>query len=918
MLALTEEGALPVNSLDSLVCMVTLWWPIEVVPLQVQIVEPRKLTALEWALLRVMDEFRVDPPTLDEIAEELGLNDPGFLRDTLKDIIRLRVLEPRGTVTHELSDLTFTELGERLYRNGQIEAEPSTHGVTFFIDALTDEDLQEPQGLHQHAHVRFLEGEINEPRESIGLDRIRSVMHDFHKDILNGDAEVRAVITSNESVSVKSPTIRWRPVSIRISISPVGEILAEPDKLTKKALKLFANRDLAADGVLPTHPVTEDWVKQAPPLDELDDWNYWGRKHRSAATTVIAMTAGWGSAGSPRHSTIAAYVPWRRRISALVPAEEVVVQALQLLSEAKTEIVLHTCWGGADGIEKEIREAVKRGVRVLAVGALNTQVFAWENRTGIGLQVQVEELVTGALVVDGTSGLVIDDVQVKLASQPVAMELAGTLRGTEASKLRSELVRAALSNLPDPPFIDPTPNRTLLSRTLLEQADVQVNSILADERLRIALARLAFAPSESEATALVQLATTLAPGIENVPLMRSLVAAASTHAPALSPTHLQKAWSASWERVVAACSQSTTIPHGLIERLAIWAPPSVAAATYVDFAVAAWVTRAKEIEESGKRLVAIADAADTQWRRGVARACPSWRRACDDVLVLKDWSEETIKRRAALARQLLSTSAASAWAAGCIEKIPRPNSLAEIAMWGVRAEGLRELAGTRFDDRVTEIVTELVGSYPSEPRAILGAVGSLLPPLRLATLLLGETPSITSIARVREAFVQGAKEIADKDWILFVNRALPDWSASFNAFEHADELARIIAALSFPSGKIVLRRWALQLAAGIQRPVVIEGIVWWLGELRTLVPALGEEGVHFALSVVQEHAAALRHARTRGVPPWNEVREAWCSLGYSETTLNTILREPVVGHSTISKKSKKTNKEQKKKDKKNQ
>ncbi len=848
---------MPASSSDSATCSFELWWPLEVVPLQVEVVEPRRLTALEWALLRIMDEFRDGPPPLSEVAEELGLDDPGFLRDTLREVVRLRALAPREGGTTDFSDLAFTELGERLYRRGQIEAEPSTHGVTFYVDALTNEDLPEPAGHQRWVEARFLEGEVGEPRDTLGLERVRSVMRRFHPDILKGDAEVRAIHTSSESVWVGAPAVHWRPVPVHLHLSADGDLSAEPEGITKKAREFLASRDLEQDGVLPVHPVTGEWGETTP----------------------------------PRCSKESAFSTWRRSVGELVPAADVEARARRMLGEAMTEIVLHACWGGAAGLEEDLRAAAQRGVRVLVVGAQDTSIFAWEGRTGIGLQVEIDGAVSGALVVDGTRGLLIDDVKLRCGGRPFVMELAGTLRDAPAATCREELVHAALASLPG--LVAVIPTEPSIDRSPLDGVDAKVNGLLADDRVRVALARLAFAPVGTEAASIVRLAASLAPGIERVPLMRSLGAAARAHAPALSTATFEQAGVAAWDGVVAACRRSPAFPDGLIERLATWAPASVTADAYVDFAVAAWAKRTQGIEEGVNRLVAIAAAADSRWRTGVARSCRSWREARDEVLVPEEWSEEKIKRRAALVTRLMSQSDAREWADACLTKIPRPNSLAGMQMWGGRAEGLRELAGPRFEDRAAEVVSALLDGRANDAGTTLRFVGSLLPAMRLATILLGETPTTQSIARVRAAFAQGgAKGITDEDWTPFVDRSLPDWLGMFNAPEHGDEVARFASDLAFPAGRKALTKWARRLTSEIQRPARIEGVVWWLGEIAALAPALGEEVVPVALAVVREHAAALRDARKRGSSVWRETRDAWLGLGYGEGALNDVASDP--------------------------
>src|SRR5690606_4016807 len=103
----------------------------------------------EWVVLRVVEAFGDEVPDLEEVAEELGIADPAFLLDTLRDVVRLRALEPRAEEgsRERLPDLRFTAMGRELFRKGQIEAEPAEHGLELYFDALTDEARRAPPGL---------------------------------------------------------------------------------------------------------------------------------------------------------------------------------------------------------------------------------------------------------------------------------------------------------------------------------------------------------------------------------------------------------------------------------------------------------------------------------------------------------------------------------------------------------------------------------------------------------------------------------------------------------------------------------------------------------------------------------------------------------------------------------------------------
>lgn len=647
----------------------TLWWPVERVPLQVEIVVPRRLTALEWALLRVMDEFRADPPPLTEVAEELGLEDPAFLRATLAEVLRRRALEPRGEASAELADLTFTELGERLYRRGQIEGAPSTRGVVLHVDALTDEDLPQPPRFEESVERGFLEDALGVPRDTLGLERVRGALGRLHGDILKGDAEVRAVRSAADGAEVDEPDLIWRPVELRVELDAQGRFALRAEALTKKATEFLRSHDLLAQGLLPTRPISQGWGETSP-----------GRLRG-----VGVMVA-----------------DWRRRISEPIPAAQVTTRACRLVREARTEVVLHACWTGADGLPQELAAAVQRGVRVLVVGAGRTALFAWSERA-FGVEVDVGAPQVGALIVDGARGLSLDDVTAPLGERTATLELAGATRGATAGADRDALVQAALARIPRP---TPSPAGALRSNLeALANIDNLVDNILGAERLRLALVRLALLPAESELEGLLAEAAALAPGLERVPLLRRLAARCRELAPGLAAGALVRAWRESWEAVAASARSRAPLPEALFEQLATWAPSEIPAERWVDLAVDAWALQADAPDGIGARLLRISRIADSRWGVGKVRAVASWRAARDRLAAIDDWDEGRLRRLVEILLPLFSPREARDWAKGAMRLAPCSPTAEGVARWLSLTEALRRASGPEHEALLAEALT---------------------------------------------------------------------------------------------------------------------------------------------------------------------------------------------------------------------
>ncbi len=642
-------------------CVDTLWWPVEVIPLRVMIVEPRRLTALEWAILRVMEAFGDEPPPLAEVARQLGLEDPVFLEETLDEVVELNALAPtEGAEWADLSDLAFTEVGLRLFRKGQIEAAPATHGVTIYIDPTTDEVLAEPLKLSLHAERGLLADQYFDARETLGLDRVREVLKKQRPDLMKGEAEVREVLSAAETRGLEYSSIQWRPLRVEYRLTALGELECTPQGLSSRAAEFLASQDLAELDLLPDDPISAEW----PPT-----------------TTEVAVTG-------------ASYPEWLKGVVALVAADDVAAKVTAAVRAARSEVVLHAFWLGLPGLDKELRQAVARGVRALAVGD-ESGMLAWQSMGAFLLGATPDECLPCGLIVDGERGFVLDEVVATCGDGEIGAEVVGALAASKAGPLRDEMVFAGLGALPTPVgAVAPLK----VGLTPPHQADAKARSLLDDGDLRLALARVLFQPDETEVFRLYTVACGLCPGLERLALLQILGQALRAATSVALLAELDAPWNREWQGVVYLVMRGQAPTAALIERLGAWAPPSVELTDYVDFAIRYWVNTTTVVSQRALRLAGVAAAAETRWPKDAVKA------------VTRHWAE------------------------GLLPSLSIPEYADDLFPWLEDLRTIRSFAPEAVAADVDEVVGWQLEKSPDLAERILSAAEGLLAPDRLATL----------------------------------------------------------------------------------------------------------------------------------------------------------------------------------------
>jgi hypothetical protein len=856
----------------------TLDWPVEHVPCQLVVVEPRRLTALEWALLRVLEEFGDEPPPLQEIVEELGLGEPRFLVDTLRSLLTLEALTPRPGVTEssQLGDTLFTERGRELFRKGQIDGKPQTQGHALCFDPFTDESFPLPEKVLAGPRCPVVPpGALSAPREDLGLDRVRSIVRRFGIPVGGADAWIRSarIFPQGEVPSGLRSGHHWVGHPVALVPTEDGRFHLRTPTLTAEQRKWLLGRrfDSWADG---SRATTVSWTP-----------------HRSFRRN--------------RHP----FMVWRETVEQIVPVSQVSAEALRLVASARREVLLHAAWAAAPGMQKALLEAAERGVAVYVPGSGTTRITAWSTSTqhapGFIVEAAFPDELPATLVVDGSEALLLDEVLAGVNELGQhALEVTGHIRA-RAPALQLELRRALLGSLPtlgmeEPPRLD-----------VRRLHPVDFQALLREPALQMALARLNLFPDPATWTGIERWVSGRFPGAERVEALRYVAELAGRLVPENAEAPWRRAWPEAWRTLLAATSAETpeVVPDGVLRALFRLAPPQVTPLDAIDPLVAHWLTPAPATRdpEPLRELTRLRTLAEERWEQGAASRCPGFGEALAHCLEVVAPVPEghSLATLAGLIGRLVPAERARRWGESVADTWLVPRGFHEFETWRKLHEPLHGLLGPELERRMGErwkalarVLRARTAEDMTEP---LRHARGLLSAHEAAEILLAAVELPTLVDRVghlaasRLAFERAWKEGAPRaeTWNQRLHRLLTVPEGGFSPESHVplvSEIARVLQ--NWPGADAALRTWVRALVESLPPPNQAEGVAWWMDSVRGVSRFLGADLQPLASAQVRRHLGTLRDAQRENTFVWQLTAEAWRELGLEAATLDALLVPP--------------------------
>jgi hypothetical protein len=387
-------------------------WPIEIVAVEAEVVVAREPSALEWIVVKILQEFTDQAPTLVEAAEELGMKDPVFLVETLKSLSGSGLIEKQGpNGDHDFANCRLTEAGQAFIEQARLSSIPEQHGLRLHLDLITGEHIRQPprNTRPEPKNPIIAVNALPARRTTMGLDRARELARDQEEPFLTAGSKITGV-----TVQYEEGSIAWRPCDVTVSIDSAGFMRCQLLRGTEEQQQWLEQLDLRHDAFarLSSSSASERSAHLLPSTESHGDW--------------------WPS------------------IDRLVSPGRVAQEACDLIRSARQEVVAHVYWLTLPEVRHELSVAVTRGVHHTAFGqlsqvaeirasGLNTERTIYGGAPGV--------LAQAAILADGSTGLSIDRVQLRSPrNRESDIIVASSLKPSRVKQLRQELLATAGSN----------------------------------------------------------------------------------------------------------------------------------------------------------------------------------------------------------------------------------------------------------------------------------------------------------------------------------------------------------------------------------------------------------------------------------------------------------------------------------------
>jgi len=388
---------------------VSLDWPVEVVITEAEVAASREPRLLEWVSVRILQEFPDDPPTLGEAAQELGIQDPVFLVETLKDLDSSDIVEKRDPAGGlDFANCRLTEAGRAFLDQGRLSGLPERHGLRLHLDLITGEHIRKPpRNVQQEPKNPLIASDaLPTRRTTVGLDRARELARDQDELFLVAGSKI-----TNVTVQCDEGVVIWRPYDATIGIDGAGVIHC----------RLVGGTDNQ-----------QQWLDQLDLRHEIFE--------RFFMSSVSRPHAHFLGPTKP-------HANWRQTIDGLVSPAQVVQRARDLVRSARQEVFAHLYWLTLPDVRHEMVLAEERGIRHIAFGR---QSQAKEVAADVpGTTEILQDPASGicgqpALLVDGSQGLSVDQVELTSpGKRKLDVIVASSLTPSQARQWRQELLAMA-------------------------------------------------------------------------------------------------------------------------------------------------------------------------------------------------------------------------------------------------------------------------------------------------------------------------------------------------------------------------------------------------------------------------------------------------------------------------------------------
>ena len=387
-------------------CSLNLNWPFETVIVETETVTSREPNPFEWAVVRILQDFEDEPPSLAEAAEELGIKDPVFLTETLKSLLESGAIEKQDPdVNLEFSNCRLTAASQAFLTRQHLSCLPERHGMELCFDVMTGEHItRPPRGRRKEPKNPIIPvDQLPERRTNIGLDAARQLAKAQDEPFLTAQSKLTDINVQHEQGSVA-----WRTYEARLSIDVNGAISCSLQGGTESQ---------------------QQW------LDQLD------LRHELIERLLLSSI---GQAYLQLLASAKQHEQWRQSVDRLISPSHVAEDARATLKSARQQIMAHVYWLSLPEVRNELLQAADRGIHCTLFGqspqtdealdSLPESIEVIQTTESPGVHNEI------AILVDESKGLAIDRVELTTPSKrKTEVIVASSLKAARVIELHQEL-----------------------------------------------------------------------------------------------------------------------------------------------------------------------------------------------------------------------------------------------------------------------------------------------------------------------------------------------------------------------------------------------------------------------------------------------------------------------------------------------
>lgn len=351
----------------------TVNWPFQRVCVQAKVVSVRTQNIFKWAVIRILEDFQEDRPSLEEAAEQLCIKDAVFLKEAAEELIAEGSVEKadseKGTDFSNLRIISYDSM-----QSGNCE--PELHGFFLLFDAVTGEyvPFTDDDAESNADNPVIPPEELPDMRTHVSLEKARNYARTQNEPFLTDQSGITDV-----KVNTDMSSVIWRPVRADIVLDQQGAVNCMLDSASE---------------------AQQSWI------DKLSF------EHRIFKNI---LNCGIDERFYPPVKSAMSFRKWNDSCRCIVEPEMLMKKAAELISSAETRIIIDAYWLNFASVRQATSGAIENKVAVTICARDCQLTDIPEQLLNAADIVQLQDYPRILLVADGEEAVSIDRVEMNIS-----------------------------------------------------------------------------------------------------------------------------------------------------------------------------------------------------------------------------------------------------------------------------------------------------------------------------------------------------------------------------------------------------------------------------------------------------------------------------------------------------------------------